>query len=267
MKHLRGYNRPMAELPGFQRKQFAFAAHIRDPDHVPRPPGIEDRRIAIYRELFFNNLLKLLGSTFPVMQKILAPKRFRELVREFMIRHRAKTPYFLEIPREFMIFLEKEREPAPGDPPFLEELAHYEWVELALSVASEENDLSGIDADGDLLAGVPVRSVLARLCSYRFPVHRVSPEYLPDSPGDEPTHLVVYRRANDELGFMELNAVTARLLAMIAENDRGSSGRVLLQQLAGDIRYPDGDALVRHGAGVLQEMRAKEILLGTRELP
>ena len=46
----------MAELPEFQQKQYAFAAHIRDPENNPAPSGVEDRRMAIYRELFFNNL-------------------------------------------------------------------------------------------------------------------------------------------------------------------------------------------------------------------
>ena len=40
----------MADNSDFQAKQFAFAAHIRDPQHVAAPDGIEDRRMAIYRE-------------------------------------------------------------------------------------------------------------------------------------------------------------------------------------------------------------------------
>ena len=38
----------MAELPDYQQKQYAFAAHIRDPENIPPPEGIEDRRMAIY---------------------------------------------------------------------------------------------------------------------------------------------------------------------------------------------------------------------------
>ncbi len=57
-----------SQLPEFQQKQYAFAAHIRDPENNPAPDGVEDRRMAIYRELFFNNLHNLLGSTFPVIK-------------------------------------------------------------------------------------------------------------------------------------------------------------------------------------------------------
>ena len=254
----------MAERPAFQRTQLAFAAHIRDPETVAAPPGVEGRRMAIYRELFFNNLSKLLGSTFPVLKKLHSPDRWRRLVRAFMVGHRAHTPYFLEIPREFLNFLEKEYEPGREDLPFLAELAHYEWVELALSVSPEENDHDAVAADGDLLAGVPVRSRLVRAYAYRWPVHRISPEYLPEAPGDQPTYLVVYRKADDELGFMEQNPVTARLLAMIGDNDDGLSGRALLERLAHEIGWQDVDGFVRHGGEALAEMRAAEILIGTR---
>lgn len=256
----------MAEIPDFQRKQFAFAAHIREPDAKPPPAAIEDRRMAIYRELFFNNLHSLLGSTFPVLKKLHAPDEWRRLVRAFMAGHRAHTPYFLEIPREFLNFLEKEYVHQPGDLPFLVELAHYEWVELALSVApdDESDGESPVDPDGDLLDGVPVRSALAWPFSYRYPVHRISPQYIPAAPGEQPTHLVVYRRADDEIGFMELNPVTARLLEMIGDNDRSATGRALLEKLAAELDWADTGAFLRHGGQALAEMRDAGILLGIR---
>ncbi len=253
----------MAEADDFRARQYAFAAHIRDPEHVPAPDAIEDRRMAIYRELFFNNLYKLLGSTFPVLKKLYGEKGWRRLTREFMIRHRAETPYFLEIPQEFLRFLENEYEPVEGDPAFLAELAPYEWAELALSVSNAENP-ADVDAEGDLLDGVPLKSELAWLLVYRFPVHRIDESFRPSEPGEQPTFLVVYRKADDELGFMELNPVTARLLEMIADNDAKRSGRELLRALADEIGYPDEDALLDHGASALIEMRAAGILLGIR---
>ena len=39
----------------------ALAAHVRDPAAHAGPPGIEDRRLAVYRELVFNNLDGLLA--------------------------------------------------------------------------------------------------------------------------------------------------------------------------------------------------------------
>jgi hypothetical protein len=180
-----------------------------------------------------------------------------------MSRHRAHTPYFLEVPREFLEFLEQEYSPAADDFPFLLELAHYEWVDLALSVSPLSNDLSNVAPDGDLLAGVPLQSALAWPFTYQYPVHRISEDFIPAAPGELPTLLVICRRANDEVGFMELNPVTARLLALIGNNAAGESGRELLQRLAGEIRYPDADAFVGHGLEAMEAMRSEEILMGT----
>jgi len=253
----------MPEGANFRKKQFALAAHIRDPEHAPPPENMEDRRLEIYRELFFNNLLNLLSSTFPVLRKLHEPERWRALVRDFMIQHRAHTPYFLQIPREFLEYLEQTRGVRADDFPFLAELAHYEWAELALSVSDDEDDLSEIDTDGDMLDGAPVKSVLAWPLSYRFPVHRISLDFVPATPGDQPTHLVVFRKADDELEFRELNPVTARLLELIAESDGHDSGRSLLLRLAAEIGF-DNEAMLRHGGEILSQLRADGILAGTK---
>lgn len=242
----------------------AFAAHIRDPANAPAPPGIEDRRMAIYRQLFFNNIKNLLGNMFPVLKKLHTPAHWNRLIREFMRRHRARTPYFLELPKEFLGFLETEYEAGADDFPFLVELAHYEYIELALSIAEAADDPDTVDPDGDLLAGAPVKSVLAWVYGYSYPVHRISKDFIPEEPAAQPVYLAVYRRPDDSVGFLELNPMTAKLLAAIEDNETGVSGERLLRQLATEIAYPDPDALVGHGKAALDEMRQLGIVIGTR---
>jgi hypothetical protein len=253
----------MAERPSFQDKQIAFAAHIRDPENNPAPAGTEDRRMAIYRDLFFNNLRSLLGQTFPVLRKLHSKKKWDGFIRQFMARHEAQTPYFLEIPEEFLQFLENEYQLQDDDFPFLLELAHYEWVELALSISREDNDELSFDPEGDLLDGIPVKSRLAWSLTYRFPVHRISPDFRPAEPGETPTFLAVCRKADDDMDFMELNPVTARLLELVEQNE-DASGRELLGRLADEIRYPDPQAFIEHGNAALAQMRDAGILLGAR---
>ena len=248
----------------FKDKQYAFAAHIRDPANAPAPDGIEERRMAIYRSLFFNNLFSLLGTFFPVLRKIHSKPDWQRFIRGFMRQHQAETPYFLQLPEEFLAYLQNEYEPTEDDYPFLVELAHYEYAELALSVSEAENDLAGVDPDGDPLAGIPVKSALAWSFAYHFPVHRISPDFLPDQPEPEPVYLALYRNRGDEVGFLELNAVTAALLEAIENNDKDLPGEALLRALAERISYPDADALVAHGAAALREMRRLDILTGTR---
>lgn len=254
----------MPEDPDFQARQYAFAAHLRDPENVAAPEGIEDRRLAIYRKLFFNNLYNLLGNMFPVLKKLLSDDRWRGMIRQFMQHHKAQTPYFLKLPEEFLSFLEHRYEPPADEHPFLLELAHYEYAELALSVSTEENDLSGIDPDGDLLSEIPVKSVLTWAYAYHYPVHRICPDFLPTEPAEQPVYLALYRNSNDKVRFLELNAVTAGLLDAVENNREGNSGEALLRTLAARINYPDVDALIGHGADALNEMRRLEILTGTR---
>jgi len=254
----------MVEDRDFQDKQYAFAAHIRDPANTVAPTGVEDRRMAIYRSLFFNNLYNLLGTFFPVLRKISSDDQWRHLIREFMKIHRAKTPYFLELPEEFLEFLQKEYRTLDEDYPFLTELAHYEYADLALRVSQDENDLTDIDPAGDLLKCVPVKSVLTWAFAYHFPVHRISKDFLPTEATEQPAYLAIYRRSDDKVRFLELNAVTAALLDAVENNQAGLNGEKLLRDLATKIHYPDVDALIKHGIDALEEMRKLEILIGTR---
>ena len=68
--------------------------------------------------------------------------------------------------------------------------------------------------------------------------------------------------ANMDVGFLELNAVTAALLEEI-EGNRELNGETLLRQLAEKINYPDADALAEHGGEALREKRQLGILAGT----
>lgn len=253
----------MGEQRDFRDIQYAFARHIRDPDQNPAPIDAEDRRMAIYRELFFNNLKSLISQTFPVLTKLYDDEKWQSFIRQFMVRHKAQTPYFLEIPREFLDFLQNEYEPDEDDFPFLTELAHYEWAELALSVSDECNDQADVDPDGELLDGIPVKSKLAWLFAYSYPVHRISTRYIPDEPGEQPTFLVLVRKANDDLDFMEFNAVMARLLEMIENND-DASGRHLLLKLADELGLRDKEQFVAHGLDAMRQMREAEIIVGVK---
>ena len=103
----------MADGTSFKDKQYAFAAHIRDPDNVAAPGNIEGRRMAIYRKLFFNNLYSLLGTFFPVLRKIHTDEQWRRFIRGIMRHHQAQTPYFLQLPEEFLAYLQND--PAHDD--------------------------------------------------------------------------------------------------------------------------------------------------------
>ncbi len=244
----------------FKQTQYAFTAHIRNPDAHPLPDGIEDRRMAIYRDLLYNNIEGFLNNSFPVIRSIYSDEHWHRMVRDFFARHQSKTPYFLEIAQEFIDYLQNERESQPEDPAGLIELAHYEWVELALSVSEESPDMQGIDANGGLLAGHPVLSPLAWPLAYRFPVHQMGPDYLPEA-GEQPSYLVAYRNRKDEVKFMEINPVTARLLHLLQQHP-DISGREAIEQIIDEMQHPDPEQVMQGGLEALQQLQRHGIILG-----
>jgi len=248
--------------PDFTQHQYAFAAHIRDPEKHALPAGLEDRRMGIYRELFYNNVEGFLSSGFPVLREIMDDTHWHSMARDFFSRHHCHTPLFLEIPREFLGYLEEERGNREDDPAFLRELAHYEWVELALSVA-EDDTINNVNENGDLLESAPALSSLAWPLSYRYPVHKISPEFQPSAPDEQPTYLIVYRDADDEVGFLELNAVSARLFSLLQERP-DTSGRDVLEQIATELQHPDPAQVVTAGLAILEEWQQRGIVRGTR---
>ncbi len=254
---------PEAELPDFQRRQLEFTAHIRDPQNAARPKEISARRMAIYTELFFNNINDQLSSNFPVLRQITADERWHAMVRDFMIRHRSETPLFTEVGQEFLEYLQQERETEAGDWPFMLELAHYEYVELAVAISTADEGLADYDPNGDLLAGRPLVGPTAWNLTYQWPVHTIGPEYLPDEAPEQPTHLVVYRDRMDDVHFLQINAVTQRMLQLLKENPQ-HSGLDVLKAIAAELVHPEPDTVVNAGQELLEDLRKRNVILGTR---
>ena len=247
-------------------QQDALAAHIRDPDRVPPPAGIEDRRLKIYRELFFNNVENLLAGNFPVLRKLYGADVWQALLRAFYRDHDCQTPLFTELAREFLRYLDARADTDAGrdDPPWLRELAHYEWIELALQISEARSDDIAHDPHGDLLDGRPLVSPLAWPLAYAWPVHRIGPDHRPDAPPQAPTLLMLRREADGTVSFHALTPLSFRLLQRL-DAEPGLSGREQLHALAAEAGAIDSEAFLRDGAAMLAVMRAEGTILGTRQ--
>lgn len=236
----------------FQEFQRDFGRHLRDPRAAGRPAGVPARRMAIYTELLFNNLTGFIDACFPVTRSVLGERRWRRLNRAFFREARCQTPYFREIPREFLDWL-----PANAGPRWLKELAHYEWVELALDIM--ETEMPSHDPDGDLLDNTSVLAPALMNLTYQWPVQRIGRDYRPRKP--HPVHLLVFRDAADAVQFIELNPVSARLVTLLQEG--GCSGRAACLAIAVELGHPQAEAVVAHGATVLAALRAAGAILGS----
>jgi hypothetical protein len=227
------------------------------------PGGIEERRMKIYRELLYNNIEGFISSGFPVIRSIYSDENWHKMIRDFFARHQSKTPYFLEISQEFINYLQNERQPQDTDPAGLIELAHYEWVELALHVSDESISMEQVNANGDLLNQIPVFSPVAWPLTYQFPVHTMGPENLPAEAPVQASHLVVYRNRNDQVKFLEINPVTARLINLLQENSE-FTGLDAIKHVSEEMKHPNPEVVKQGGLAALQELQQYGIILGTR---
>jgi uncharacterized protein len=241
----------------FSLTQQAFTRYIRNPAANPIPVDVKPERMAMYRELIFNNINGFLEGNFPVIRVILTDDEWHALVQDFFIVHRSKTPYFAEIAEEFLDYLENERN-NPNDLPILLELAHYEWVEMALSIADED---VYINTNYDVSPEQQVKlSPLAWPLVYSFPVHLISPDYLPIQPLEQPTCLIVYRDNKDAVNFIEINAITYRLLEIIQSEDSINIGQCLAK-IAQESLNVNSELIMKGGLQVIKELIQKSILL------
>ncbi len=245
--------------PNFQETQYAFAAYIREPFRNPAPTGVKPERAAMYRELFFNNINNFIATSFPVLKTILDQAHWSDLVEDFFAHHRSATPYFSDFAEEFLAFLRDERTGHPQDPPFLLELAHYEWVELALEIAKGEAPLPSLALEKNPLECIISLSNLVWPLAYRFPVQRICQAYQPQEPLTEPTLLAVYRDREDTVHFVELNPPTYRLL-QILETQGCIQAKECVLQIAEELRVTDPSSILGFGADMIRDLGNRGII-------
>lgn len=247
-------------MTSFETTQKQFADHLRDPLLNPAPVGIEERRLQIYRDLVYNNIEGFISGGFPVLRSLYADHDWHQLVRQFVVCHESHSPYFLEISQEFLAFLQNERGANQADPAFLLELAHYEWVELALDVSPEQLPVDGDTLlTHDLLQGHPVVSPLVWSLSYQYPVHLLGPAYQPEETPEQPTFLLVYRNRHDSVEFMASNALTVRLLNLL-QGEESMTGREALSLLAEEMCHPNPHELIDMGHDLLKKLQNCDII-------
>lgn len=242
----------------FQQYQLEFTAHIRNPSAHKKPARVVEERMAVYREAVFNNIFESVSVCFPVCQATIGKRAWRALLKEFVKTYAAQSPLFREIPQQFLQYLEMATpETVKNLPPFLYQLAHYEWVELAVSAL--ETKAVKLSKKIDFLKETPVLAAAHMLLEYDFVVHKISKKHKPKST--EKTYLLVFRNTENNVKFIELNPMTYKLLRLIEEN--GMPGEQALVQLAEAINHPDTDAIVQFGVGILEDLATQDAIIGS----
>lgn len=241
----------------FQQTQQAFIAHIKDPQQ-PLPAGIEERRMAVYRELFFSNVQSFVSTALPVLQSLYDESAWQQLIRQFFRAYPCSSPYFLHIARHFVDFLQQDYQLQPHDPVFMRELAHYEWAELYLATTPQTGEETAVRAE-QIGTSTLQLSQLSMLLAYPYAVHQISTNYQP-AQASEMQYYLLYRNTADDVKFVLVNQLTAALL-QILQQAPGSTLAQLVQQM--QILMPTfNTAQLQQGASsILQDFARKGVVV------
>lgn len=237
--------------------QLAFANYIRDPAKYPAPDAIASERLEVYRELFFNNVRGFLDNAFPVLHSLYPADAWLTLQQHFFANYACQSPYFLHIAEQFVRFLQ-EYSLTDQDPPFLTELAHYEWAELYVGTKQALQSIAPLAPDQ--VANSPLAlSELALLAAYQYPVQRISKSFQPDKPGELQCFLI-YRDYQDEVIFVSLNQASLLLLNQLSEQP-GQTFAELISQLAPSLAPLTLDQLAAAALPLLQQLASKGAII------
>ncbi|MCW5590402.1 MAG: putative DNA-binding domain-containing protein [Legionellales bacterium] len=251
------------DLLEFQKIQQAFTQSIRNPNLPLNIENVSSQRLQIYREFVFHNLCEVMENCYPVLRSLYTEKNWEVLIQDYLQQHQAQSPYFHEIGQEFLSYLQSERD-LSQDPPFLLELAHYEWCEVQLRKTPNTIAELSFNPAGDLLLQKPLLSPLAWLLQYDFPVQKINRDYQPQQKPAEPTYIIIYRKISGQaIYFYEINAITARFIQLIEESEL--SALECLDIIASELNLASTESLIPFAREILIELKNQEIILGSQD--
>ena len=252
-----------AETPRVLRdQQLCFADWLRNPEQHTLPDNVTLQRMQVYRRLFINNISGLLASFFSGLRSVLSADAWQALVHDFYACHKSQTPLFPAIASEFIEYLCNER-CGETDPPWLLELARYEWVQIFLQ--NSEDELPALDKETSVSSRKPMLSPLCIPLLCYYPVHQMSAAFMPIAASEVPTHLLVYRNREDQVNVIESDAATFRMLHALQDNGVTSVDE-LVAWLASEMGYASAEAIREHVQETLRQLLEWDVLLPQGQL-
>jgi len=248
-------------MMAFRQVQRQFLAHLRNPVQQPLPSGFVKQDAAVYVDLLYNKFNDSLTACFPVTYAILGETAWQRLLKDFIAEHRCRSPYYRQIPDEFIRYLQTEWVDHTGLP-YLLELAHFEWVGLILAITDAEPVVKHESAVNDWLACHPVFAPVLQLLHYVYPVQRIDENYQPATPSEQATHILGFRDRDDTVQFIELNPATARLVDILHNTDNTYTVREAIEQIAAELQHPEPSALFTFGVAALADLMQQGAILG-----
>ncbi|RUO41341.1 hypothetical protein CWE22_03950 [Pseudidiomarina aestuarii] len=211
--------------------QKQFVAYLRDPQNNPAPAAIEGRRLAVYRRLIRNNVASFLNSGFPILKARTPVATWQSWIDAFLASHQSTSPFFSEIGREFVAFLE-EQECLQVDQ-YERELARYERMDVDAMFAHIPAELRRADMDSFEDQSWVV-SPAAFLDQFHYRVTALDSSSEQPVRQEHPQFILVYRTHSEQgdaepVQFLELTPLTAVLLELLQQAPEQNYRELLLR--------------------------------------
>ena len=243
-------------LNDFRQFQFALSRHLRDPLSVPAPEGIDHADLLVCGQDMVAHVSALLDCAFPVTQALLGDALWQHAVRLFLKDAPHHAPWATAVQRAFVEHVCHSPE-MQNLPAWLQDLAHFEWLQSA--VTTTPVSWPAFDATADLMQHAVVINPTHVEAGYEWPVHDISTDNKPDDM--QSTYVSMLRDMHDELHVLESSVFRGQLLDLLRE---GQTGEQAFMVLARWLSHPEPDVFVREGADVMAQLQREGIVLGAR---
>ena len=238
----------------YQVIQEQFASYIRDPAINDVPTGVEQRRMDIYKRLFFNNISSFCTKAFKSFRPFVNDTEWNALIRGFMREHACTSPYFKDIPLSFVDYLSGCEEMI-DQYPFVQEICHLDAIRMQLRLAPDAPKCMSLQISE---TSTRLRlSPTVHLLSYAWPVHKLTPSNWTRAKPKASTWLIAFRGPNDRVEVLVTNAHTFRMLEILNDPKTVKS---LSNQLSREFKVGQ-TALLRKLIPTIHALQKKGILL------
>ena len=175
------------------------------PDYLPQ------KNLHIYAQLIFNNINSSLKACFPICYSISKKNYWEVLVRKFMKEYKCENQMFKDIPEQFLQWLNNQTHKSEIKkliPVFFIELAHYEWIEMAISIAPDNNTEYKIIENLKTQNNYPwlstnfVLSDAWTIVDYYYDVHLINKKYQPKIKKEQANYFLIFRDKNAQVKFI-----------------------------------------------------------------
>jgi hypothetical protein len=142
-------------------------------------------------------------------------------------------------------------------PAWLQDLAHFEWLQNAVNTTPVS--WPACDAAADVMHHAVVLNPTHVEAAYEWPVHSIDTDHQPDDM--QSTYVSMLRDKDDTLHVLESSVFRGQLIDLLRD---GQSGEQAFMVLAMWLSHPEPEAFVREGAEVMAQLQREGIVLGAR---